>query len=68
VERKWGWGWTPGLHAYTGTTKETTFLKGAGEMAQMLGALTALPEVLNSVLATIMVSQNHSVMGSDALF
>jgi hypothetical protein len=32
---------------------------GAGEMAQWLRALTALPEVMSSNLSNYMVSQNH---------
>jgi hypothetical protein len=35
------------------------FLSGAGEMAQWLRALTALPEVLNSILSNLMVAHNH---------
>jgi hypothetical protein len=31
----------------------------AGEMAQWLTALTALPEVLNSILSNHMVAHNH---------
>jgi hypothetical protein len=42
---------------------------GAGEMAQQLRALAALPEVLSSIPSNHMVAHNHlSVMGSDALF
>jgi hypothetical protein len=33
--------------------------KGAGEMAQRLKALTALPEVLSSIPSTHMVAYNH---------
>jgi hypothetical protein len=36
---------------------------GAGEMAQRLGALTALPEVLSSIPSNHMMAHNH-----DALF
>jgi hypothetical protein len=32
---------------------------GAGEMAQQLRALTALPEVLNSIPSNHMVVHNH---------
>jgi hypothetical protein len=32
---------------------------GAGEMAQQLKALTALPEVLSSIPSTHMVAHNH---------
>jgi hypothetical protein len=32
---------------------------GAGEMAQRLGALTALPKVLSSVPSNHMVAHNH---------
>ena len=41
---------------------------GAGEVAQRLRALTALPEVLSSNPSSYMVAQQVSVMGSDALF
>jgi hypothetical protein len=34
-------------------------LKGAGEMAQQLGALAALPEVLSSISSNHMVTHNH---------
>jgi hypothetical protein len=37
--------------------KET--LQGAGEMAQRLRALTALPEVLSSIPSNHMVAHNH---------
>jgi len=40
----------------------------AGEMAQWLRALTALPEVLSSNPSNHMVAHNHHVMRSDALF
>jgi hypothetical protein len=40
----------------------------AGEMAQWLGALTALPEVLSSSPSNHMVTHKPSVMRSDALF
>jgi hypothetical protein len=34
-------------------------LKGAGEMAQWLRTLTALPEVLSSIPSNHMVAHNH---------
>jgi hypothetical protein len=34
-------------------------MKGAGEMAQRLRALTALPEVLSSIPSNYMVAHNH---------
>ena len=34
-------------------------LSGAGEMAQQLTALTALPEVLSSIPSNHMVAHNH---------
>jgi hypothetical protein len=34
-------------------------LKGAGEMAQQLRALTALPEVLSSIPSNHMVAHNY---------
>jgi hypothetical protein len=40
----------------------------AGEMAQWLRALTALPRVLSSNPSNHMVGSQPSVMGSDALF
>jgi hypothetical protein len=40
---------------------------GAGEMAQRLRALTALPEVLSSNPSNYMVAHNHLIMRSDAL-
>jgi hypothetical protein len=33
--------------------------RGAGEMAQLLRALTALPEVLSSIPSNHMVAHNH---------
>jgi hypothetical protein len=45
--------------------------QGAGEMAQRLRALTALPEVLSSIPSNHMVAHNHGsdgITGSDALF
>jgi hypothetical protein len=39
---------------------------GAGEMAQWLRALTALPEVLSSILGNHIVA--HNLKGSDVLF
>jgi hypothetical protein len=36
-----------------------TFYSGAGEMAQWLRALTALPEVLSSIPSNHMVAHNH---------
>jgi hypothetical protein len=42
--------------------------EGAGEMAQWLRALTALPEVLSSIPSNHMVGGSQlSIMGSDAL-
>jgi hypothetical protein len=42
---------------------------GAGEMAQLLRAMTVLPEDLSSIPRKHMVSHNHlSVMGFNALF
>ena len=38
---------------------ESEIIVGAGEMSQWLRALTALPEVLNSILSTHMVAHNH---------
>ena len=40
----------------------------AGEMAQWLRALTALPEVPSSIPSNHMVAHNGLIMGSDALF
>jgi hypothetical protein len=40
----------------------------AGEVAQRLRALTALPEVLSLIPSNHMVADNPSVMRSDALF
>jgi hypothetical protein len=40
----------------------------AGEMAQQLRALTALPEVLSSIPSNHMMAYNHLKWGSDALF
>jgi hypothetical protein len=40
----------------------------AGEMAQWLRALTALPEVLSLIPSNHMVAHKKSVMRSDALF
>jgi hypothetical protein len=34
-------------------------IRGAGEMAQRLRALTALPEVLSSIPSNHMVAHNH---------
>ena len=34
-------------------------IHGAGEMAQRLGTLTVLPEVLSSILTNHMVAHNH---------
>jgi hypothetical protein len=34
-------------------------VSGAGEMAQLLGALTALPEVLSSIPSNHTVAHNH---------
>jgi hypothetical protein len=39
----------------------------AGEMAQWLRALTAVPEVLSSIPSNHMVAHKLSVMGSDVL-
>ena len=39
-------------------TKLKTCLSGAGEMAQWLGALTALPEDLGSIPSTHMAAHN----------
>jgi hypothetical protein len=36
-------------------------LKWAGEMAQQLGALTALPEILGSIPNNHMVVHNHGI-------
>jgi hypothetical protein len=33
--------------------------EGAGEMAQQLGALTVLPEILSSIPSNHMVAHNH---------
>jgi len=52
---------------YLNKTKEKCFnknvnrkeKKGAGEMAQWLRALTALPEVLSSIPSNHMVAHNH---------
>jgi len=40
----------------------------AGEVAQQLRALTALPVVLISIPSNHMMVHNHSVVGSSALF
>jgi hypothetical protein len=40
-------------------TKKRNKIKGAGEMAQQLRALTALPKVLNSNPSNYMVAYNH---------
>jgi len=39
--------------------KKKEFVKGAGEMAQRLRALTALPKVLSSIPSNHMVAHNH---------
>ena len=46
---------------YTDTFHFTlkTFTSGAGEMAQWLGALSALPEVLSSIPSNRIVAGNH---------
>ena len=41
------------------STEGTEHRQGAGEMAQQLGALTALPEVLSSIPSNHMVAHNH---------
>ena len=46
----------PGLHRETLSLKKT---KWAGEMAQWLRALPALPEVLSSTPSIHMVAHNH---------
>jgi hypothetical protein len=46
----------------------TNFSLGAGEMAQRLRALTALPEILSSVFQQSHGGSQPSVMGSDAFF
>jgi hypothetical protein len=38
--------------------------EGAGEMAQRLTALTALPEVLSSIPSNHMVAHNHLIPSS----
>jgi hypothetical protein len=38
---------------------KTMVMKGAGEMAQQLRALTALPEVLSSIPSNHIVAHNH---------
>ena len=43
-------------HPHTQTTKQ---FMGAGEMAQRLRALTALPEVLSSIPSSHMEAHNH---------
>jgi hypothetical protein len=48
--------WLVGFN--TGTPKIMT-LRGAGEMAQQLRAMTALQEVLNSNPSNHMVAHNH---------
>jgi hypothetical protein len=47
-------------------TVHETPIAWAGEMAQRLRALAALPEVLSSIPSNYMVAHNH--LGSDALF
>jgi hypothetical protein len=40
-------------------SKKKKVLRWAGEIAQWLGALTALPEVLSSIPSNHMVAHNH---------
>jgi hypothetical protein len=51
---RWGHG-----YAYLSTRNEKIWFPGAGEMAQQLRALTALPEFLSSVPSNHMVAYNH---------
>jgi hypothetical protein len=39
--------------------KKKTIITGAGEKAQLLRALTALPEILSSIPSNHMVAHNH---------
>ena len=39
--------------------RKKKIIRGTGEMAQWLGALTALPEVLSSIPSNHMVAHNH---------
>jgi hypothetical protein len=41
------------------TNRQNGTKQGAGEMAQWLRALTALPEVLSSILSNHTVAHNH---------
>jgi hypothetical protein len=47
-----------GMHTETMALKQKA-ITGAGEMAQWLGTLTVLPEVLSSTPSTHMVAHNH---------
>jgi len=54
----------PALETLSGRTERVTKNEGrntevAGETAQWLGALTALPEVLSSIPSNHMVPHNH---------
>jgi hypothetical protein len=42
-----------------GIVLQSKLRRGAGEMAQQLRALTALPEVLSSIPSNHMVAHNH---------
>jgi hypothetical protein len=42
-----------------GAMRDKTDILGAGEMAQWLRALTALPEILSSIPSSHMVAHNH---------
>jgi hypothetical protein len=48
------------MHFYvTNVRLQSVSILGAGEMAQRLRALTALPEVLSSILSNHMVVHSH---------
>jgi hypothetical protein len=60
------------LSYFKNKTKQTKKMVGAGEMAQGLRALTALPENQCSVPGTHMIAYNHplnsSSRGSNTIF
>ena len=51
--------WLHGIIARWSETLAQELAPGAGEMAQRLRALTALPEVLSSIPSNHMVAHNH---------
>jgi hypothetical protein len=53
------WDSTLSAHGCLGTKNSFSGTGRAGEMAQRLGALTALPKVLSSTPSNYMVVHNH---------